>query len=885
MSSLLDEALALDEAGRRRWLEALSLKDEDLAPSLRAALLPGRAELADLEQLATMPKFAADDPPPDVPSAASTPVSGKRVGPYELLRRLGAGGMAQVWLAQRADGAYQREVALKLPMLSHLRQDLAQRFAHERDILAGLEHVNIARLYDAGVSPEGLPYLAMEYVPGRPLTVWCDTRQLGILERIKLFLQVLDAVQYAHARQVIHRDIKPSNVLVTDAGQVRLLDFGVAKLLEEGDREQTQLTQVYGRALTPDYASPEYLLGDTAEIASDIYSLGIMLYELLSGSRPYQLKAGGSQEALERAITEAQVPRPSVMVSEQAGAARATSRAKLASRLRGDLDAIVLKTLARYPQQRYGSASTLADDLKQYLGGKPVQALPDRIAYRAGKFMLRNRAGAAVSVAAVLAMVGAALLGQVRVPKPAPEIPTAMTTVAATTGKSIAVLPFADLSEKKDQEYLSDGMAEELLDLLSRVPGLRVIAHSSAFSFKGKNEDARTIAAKLGVANLLEGSVRKSGRTLRITVQLIRATDGTPVWSQAYDRKINDLFKVQDEIAAAVVIGLKLSLLADAMPRTKRTQSTEAHALYLQAESMYWHVSAPADIEHVVDYLHRALKLDPGYAAAWAFLSSMHSALASVQSPPIPNGWEGARLEARRAIELDPNLAEAHSAMAKIAILHDWDWATALAQVNKALELQPENSSAYAWAGMLAESTGDLDKAAAYINKQIATNPLDPNVYMVLGRVLYESGKLEEARKVIVKAMEMNPGIEGGHIEVGYVLLAMGKPNEALAETERERDVDSRIFGRALAYHALGRKSEADVALADFTKKHAADDPYDIAELHAFRGETDQALFWLDRAWDQRQDSCASIMVDPLFRSIAKEPHFKTFLRKMNLQA
>jgi serine/threonine-protein kinase len=198
--------------------------------------------------------------------------------------------MAEVWLAERADGAFKREVALKLPMLSRLRKDLASRFARERDILAGLEHPNIARMYEAGVSGEGLPYLAMEYVHGEPLTTWCDRHQLGIRERLKLFLQVLDAVQYAHGHQVIHRDIKPSNILVTDSGQVRLLDFGVAKLLARED-EQTELTQLYGRALTPEYASPELVRGDGIEQASDVYSLGVVLYELLCGSRPYRLKA------------------------------------------------------------------------------------------------------------------------------------------------------------------------------------------------------------------------------------------------------------------------------------------------------------------------------------------------------------------------------------------------------------------------------------------------------------------------------------------------------------------------------------------------------------------------------------------------------------------
>jgi serine/threonine-protein kinase len=231
-----------------------------------------------------------------------------------LIRLLGEGGMAEVWLAQRADGSIKREVALKLPMLRRDREDLSSRFARERDILAALEHPHIARLYDAGVSPDGLPYLAMEYVRGERLTAWCDTHRLGVNERLKLVLQVLDALQYAHAHHVIHRDIKPSNILVNEAGHVRLLDFGVAKLLEQHE-QQTDLTLVYGRAMTPEYASPELARGDTVEPPSDVYSLGVLLYQLLTGCLPYGIKATSSAALLEQAIVAAEVARPSAHVA------------------------------------------------------------------------------------------------------------------------------------------------------------------------------------------------------------------------------------------------------------------------------------------------------------------------------------------------------------------------------------------------------------------------------------------------------------------------------------------------------------------------------------------------------------------------------------------
>jgi len=285
LSTLLDEALELDAVKRSEWLQRLAATQPALVPPLRR-LLAAHAISETADVLAGLPQLAAP-----APGEASGLAVGELIGPYRLTRSIGSGGMAEVWLAERADGAFEREVALKLPRLALLRPDLAARFGHERDILARLEHPHIARFYDAGVSVDGLPYLAMEYVAGRPLTPWCDERRLTIAERLALYAQVLDAVQFAHANLIIHRDLKPSNILATADGQVRLLDFGIAKLLSDGESaRETRLTQFAGRALTPDYASPEQIKGEPLTIASDVYSLGVVLYELLTGELPYRLK-------------------------------------------------------------------------------------------------------------------------------------------------------------------------------------------------------------------------------------------------------------------------------------------------------------------------------------------------------------------------------------------------------------------------------------------------------------------------------------------------------------------------------------------------------------------------------------------------------------------
>jgi len=473
--------------------------------------------------------------------------AGAHVGPYELIRLLGGGGMAEVWLARRADGAFKRNVALKLPLLTRRRQDLEPRFVYERDILASLEHPNIARFYDAGADSEGLPYLSMEYVEGQTLVAWCDTQSLDIPQRLALFLQVLDAVNYAHEKHVIHRDIKPSNILVNQSGQVRLLDFGIAKLLEDQD-DQTQLSRVYGQALTPDYASPELLFGDPVDARSDVYSLGVVLYELLTGTRPYFLNAHASIVVLRRAVAEAAVRSPSMQLTAEASVARATTEDRLVRKLRGDLDAIVLQALAKEPSQRYDGAKSMAEDLQRWFHGEPVKARSAPVIYRVGKFLARNRAAAwlaALSVIAVLLGVGMDhLMLSERVDLAPPWF--------APPAHSVAVLPFANLSGDPAQDYFADGISEELINALSQIDALHVSARTSSFSFKGRDIDIGIIARTLNVAEILEGSIRRSGNTVRITVQLINTVNGFHLWSRNYDRDLSDILALQTDIATAV---------------------------------------------------------------------------------------------------------------------------------------------------------------------------------------------------------------------------------------------------------------------------------------------------------------------------------------------
>ena len=891
MSRLLDDVMGLDEAGRRAWLERLPPLHADLAAALRAALLPGDYPGAALKSFAALPKLGSVNEA----SSASGLQAGEHVGPYELIRLLGAGGMAEVWLARRADGAFKREVALKVPMRTHLRGDLQPRFARERDMLASLEHSQIARFYDAGIDANGLSYLAMEYVHGEPLTSWCDARRLGIADRLGLFLQVLEAVQYSHEKHLIHRDLKPSNILVTDVGQVRLLDFGVAKLLETQEAELTPLTSVYGRALTPDYASPELLLGDPIDARSDIFSLGVLLYELLTGVRPYRLGSAASMGLLEQAIATVEVKKPSTQIQREAVAARATTQEGLARQLRGDLDAIALKALAKNPAHRYPSAAALIEDLRRYTQGKPVEAQRARLTYRLLKFVLRHQAMvavAAVAFAAALASVRYALYrdshSQVTVRASAVARPAAANLQSsaadfAAPAHSIAVLPFLDMSEKHDQEYFGAGMAEEILNLLVKIPELTVIGHASSFQFKGQSGDFTKIGRALGTAYVVEGSVRRSGDHIRVTAQLIDTHDGAHRWSETYDRDIGDVLKLQGEIATSLVRALQLEV-ANPLALNSRSSpgSNEAYDIYLRGLHAKEQFDQRGEDEAVADF-RRALQLDPSFVAAAEALAVTRANIAFAGYVPPQTGWNQARTAAETVLGLNPKSALGHALLGIVHVRYDWDWAAAAREFNDAMELSPNLPIVLNYAAKNRMALGDWSGAAQLQNAAGTLDPLDPGFEYGRGVLYLHMGRIADAERAFRRMLEISPTTEPGHFLLGTALLLDGRADAALPEMRKETRPAWQMAGLALTYHALLRIAEADAALARLEAEYPNDSAMQIAEVYAFRARKYQAFRWLERAFAQKDLHLWSIKGDPLLKNLEGDPRYGALLRKMNL--
>jgi TolB-like protein/Tfp pilus assembly protein PilF len=628
---------------------------------------------------------------------------------------------------------------------------------------------------------------------------------------------------------------------------------------------------------------------------------------LLTGVRPYRLKSAASIGMLEQAIATVDVKKPSALLNEDAVGARGTTRESLARQLRGDLDAIALKTLAKEPAERYASAAALAEDLRRYFAGKPIRARRAGLLYRLRKFVRRNKTVVGVTstaVAAILATIGYALhreaVNQAKIA--AKEVAVSAAAQASTQasaelgapvtafsppGHSVAVLPFVDMSERKDQEYFSDGLSEELIDLLARNRNLQVTARTSSFYFKGKQVTIAEIAKTLGVANVLEGSVRKSGNTLRVTAQLIRAADSYHLWSGTYDRNPDDLFKVQDAIAGEVVSALKVLLSPNATSAVADAPSVEANDLYLQA-TFFRAKGSAAGVNKAGELLARAVAVDPSFAKAWATLSRIK--VRQVIDELIPAaGLERARLEGRRAAEravaLAPGLTEPHVALGRVYLL-DMDVARAAAEFHRALEIDPRNADATLQLGFIALEHGQIEEQIRMSEQALALDPLDINIMTVLGQAYLNNGDPAPAERVFRRERELAPARKGVDFRLGSALLMLGKPKEALELMENEvgGDDDSRQWVRAMVYPALGRKPQADAIMAALDEDPRTLTPLDIAEAHATRGEIDLAFDWLERQYRTDPKRLSVIFwTSYLLRPLRGDPRYQVLRRRLNL--
>ncbi len=520
-----------------------------------------------------------------------------------------------------------------------------------------------------------------------------------------------------------------------------------------------------------------------------------------------------------------------------------------------------------------GAIAKLVEAVGRHLAPGAAVSLPPPLQTSKQKAAMSRRRWGIAAVVVVLALAAAYFL----VSRSFWRSPATI----AVADKSIAVLPFVDMSEKKDQEYFGDGMAEEIIDLLVKIPGLKVISRTSSFQFKGKTEDLRSIGTQLGVAYVLEGSVRKSGDHLRVTAQLINAQNGTHVWSQTYDRDLSDVLKMEDEIAASLVRALQIEVGAGELGSRPALRNTEAYTAYLQG----WHADDRADqqgLEQAVSDFQRALELDPTFAAAEVGLADAYFDLGIFGFMPPAIAFEKARRAVDEALKLDPKLGVAHAQLGDIHRAYDWDWTAAANELKRAQELAPNDSGVLFTSAALPWTLGRWDDALKLTNAALARDPLNPTGYENLSQIQLRRGRLAEAEDAQRRALAIRPTGIGDRYLLGLVLLARGEREAALAEMLKESDDQMRLAGSAIAYYTLGRKVDSDAALAQMIKSQT-NRPFFISSVYAFRGESDEALKWLDTSNKQGESALLLLKSQLMFDKLEGDPRYKAFLKKKNL--
>ena len=880
----LDRETGMSEERWRR-VEDLFHRAADLSPAERDALLASACAGDDGLRKEVESLLAADGDPDDVLEKAVSDAAsrlredaenesirvGDRIGPYSIVALIGNGGMGAVYRALR-DDEFRMEVALKLLKRGTDTESALRRFRKERQILAGLRHPNIAHLLDGGATEDGLPYFAMEYVEGRPLLDYAAS--LPIRQRLELFRSICAAVRYAHQNLVVHRDLKPGNILVTADGSPKLLDFGIAKLVDpEATGDEMMMTVAGTRVLTPDYASPEQVRGEPITIASDIYSLGVILYELLTGKRPHVIEAYTPQE-IERAICREEPKKPSAWNAQVAA----------------DLDNIVLMALRKEPQRRYGSVEQFSEDVGRHLENRPIRARKDTLVYRTDKFIRRNKLGL---LAAGIALTGLAL-GVAAVQHQVVWLgrPSTNRPPKSEARLMLAVLPFENLTGDPKEDYFSDGLTEEIITQVGNLDPdrLGVIARTSVMHYRNGTVPLDQVGRELGVRYIVEGSVRRDTNRVRISAQLVQTGDQTHIWARQYDRELRSLLTVQDEIAQEIAGEIRLTLdrTRSVVPRPNlSSRALEAYDLCLKGQYFFNKRTIDSLQEAAKDFQEAAVK-DPNDARAEVGLADCFALMGGYGNLPQTEFGPKARAAANRAIQIDGRMAEAHAALALIVQNYDWDWQMAEKEFRRAIELNPNYATAHHWYAEHLMWRGRFDEALRESERARELDPLSLIVAADNGAILYYSRQYDRAIEKWKSVLDMDPDFLRAHlIRAAYVEKGMFA--EALADTERMRSltpVPSYWSWLACIDGRAGRMSEARRSLRKLLKwnrSHSAD-PVMTASAYLGAGDKDQALAWLERAYAQHSNELTALKVSPGFDSLRRDARFQDLLHRVGFR-
>jgi serine/threonine protein kinase/Tfp pilus assembly protein PilF len=817
-------------------------------------------------------------------------VAERRISHYRAIRQIGRGGMGEVFLAK--DTRLERLVAIKLMSLDLARDpNQRQRFQTEAKAASGLNHPNICVVYEVGESEDGRPFLAMEYIDGRTLEFLMRQRRIKIRESIEIGIQLADALEAAHARHLLHRDIKPGNIMLDKRGNVKLLDFGLAKRFRSEslahastDLSHTDTGITIG---TPHYMSPEQALGRELDDRSDIFNLGIVLYELVAGQRPFRGATTG--ETINSIINVP--PEPLGLENPLFSPA---------------LDNIVAKCLAKAPEERYASAKALADELRTLKVESrrarratdssvvvPVKFKPDQEeGTKLWQLASKVNCGPTFSIAAAVAV--AALLAFVvwlLIPKENRARGVASQSNADTPPppqKSIAVLPFDNFSGEADTDYLSDGLTEEITAALSRVPGLKVAARNSAFTFKGKKEDIRKIGETLHVSKLLEGSVRKSGKQIRVTAQLINAADGYHLWSESYDRDVEDIIPVEEDIARRIAD--RLQGQTNTVIAKRQAVDPEAYKLYLQGRQ-YWNKRTETALKKSVQLYQEAIDTDPTYALAHAGLAAAYLLIPGYSHTAKPSAYNPlARAAANRALELDPACPEAHAVLGNMKA-DARDFKGAEEHYRQAIASDPNYATAHHWYGRYLYCRGQMDDGLKELRTALELDPLSPIIHATIPAWNLAAGNYDQTITEVRNVIDQFPDFVHVRAILAEALMLKGQYKEGLAEIDKARalipdEPSTLIEYRAYALARMGREAEAREILRVLQERLKEGKPAEVAISMVYIGlhEYDKALDVLERL-NASEGLDLEIFVDPCVKELRNLPRFQALLEKAGMKA
>jgi serine/threonine-protein kinase len=811
-----------------------------------------------------------------------------KLGRYEIISPIGAGGMGEVYLAE--DVRLNRKVALKiLPENIATDKECLLRFEREAQAASALNHPNIITIHEIGETGDQL-FIATEYIEGSTLRQKIEENDLAVYESVRISEQIAAALSVAHGAHIIHRDIKPENIMIRRDGYVKILDFGLAKLVEKKseipDAEAETRAQVNTKAGmimgTVAYMSPEQARGKDIDERTDVWSLGVCLYEMLTGKQPFTGET--TNDTIAAILTKESV--------------------QLDGNLPAELHRIVKKTLQKDADKRYQTAKDLLIDLEEVKEELKFQSKLERTAAPNREEPKTKILAATTADVAHITSSAEYVVNEIKSHKSGFAIGLIVLLLAsvgfgywlfsnrssnATQIESIAVLPFVNESGNADNEYLSDGMTESLINSLSQLPNMKVIARSSAFRYKGKEIDLQKIAKDLNVQAMMTGRVVQRGDTLDISVDLTDTQNNTQLWGQRYTRKLSDVFAVQDEIAKQVADSLRVKLTGEQQERlTKRyTGNEESYQLYLRGR-FYLNKHTTESAKKAVNYFKQAIEKDSNYALAYAGLSDAYDQLAGTAEAPPDKLYPQAHDAVTKALEIDNQLAEAHTSLAIIKQNFDWDWKGAESEYQQALALNPNDAIAHDSYGMFLANMRRFDEAFIHLKRAQELDPLSLYISKHIGTYYLFTSQYDRAIEQLRLTLELDPNFVMTYYDLGWAYAHKGMYPEAVAQFQKmlelEKDNSSAVSGLGYSYALWGKQDEAQKIIKQLEEMSMRQYvSSDIASVYAGLGDKDRAFVWLEKMYLQREATITSLKIHPPFETLRSDPRFQDLLRRVGL--